>query len=236
MKAVFIDSNTDFTSAVADKLGLPDGDATTLSEDVAAAEDIRSLADSIVRKYKDSISTQLYSELLFFINIDLVLHESNKPFLGIELLTWLRIKGIMSHCVMYSFCDASTIAGKDRQNVILFSQGTTFIQLPCDFSELKSKVANLFAQVASDNNLESYLKASFNLGVFRHREANWWGLKQLWDVHRAATLDEFTEAFPAKIDEQFEQLNSRVADFLFGAKTARDIVDVPLNQDLRPRQ
>ncbi|MBK9215795.1 MAG: hypothetical protein IPM59_09355 [Chloracidobacterium sp.] len=220
MKAVFIDSNTDFINAVAENLGLPEGNTTTLSKDVAAAKDVRTLAESIVIGYKDAISSQAYSELLFFINLDLVLNESYKPFLGVELLTWLRIKGIMSHCVLYSFCDASTIAGKDRQNLILFSKGTTLIQLPYDFSQLKSKIVNLSTEIANNNNLESYLKASFNLGAFRHREANWWGMKQTLDVHALTDMKSIDDALPTpnydrtSVSKELKSLNNAVAAYL----------------------
>jgi CheY-like chemotaxis protein len=180
-------------------------------------------------KYKDANPLNLEDLLLeiedvvpdiIFMNASFSFGKDNKQQLkGIELLIWLRIKGINCHCVLYSFESFNAILERDIKNFIVSSKGTTFIQLPYDFRRLN--LEELKENKSDLQNLKKHLKPAFNIDEFRHREANWWGVKALWDMHKIATKGNFTEEYPLVIKNKLETLNNAVADFLYTSDEVR---------------
>lgn len=169
--------------------------------------DSRTLAEKILeRKYANP-------NCVLFINVNLIVgQEKRQNHKGIELLTWLRIKEALNHCVLYSFQNAEAILRANDNNRLLISKGTTFIQLPNDFSAIE--LAVIANEKATLENLKTNIKPMFNVGKFRHRDANWWGVKQLWDVHRVATSGKFRDDYPQHIKNNLTDLNNAVGVFL----------------------
>lgn len=161
----------------------------------------------------DTIIESLHSEDVLFINVNLAVgKEKRLDRKGIRLLTWLRTKGVKNHCVLYSFESLNTIAKSAPKNLLLFSQGNTFVQLPDDFSSIDLRqIKNDFTK---EDNLKTYLKALFEVAEFRHREANWWSVKVLWDIHRVATKGTFNEDYPQSVKDNLSILNNAVGVFL----------------------
>lgn len=160
------------------------------------------------------------SDSILFINlnlkIDMGFRQDHK---GIELLTWLRIKQIMNHCVLYSYQGIETIARANEKNRLLFSKGTTFVQAPTDFSDFnEEKIKYLSNNKANEEDIKKNIKPLFNVGEFRHREANWWGVKQLWDVHRIYKEGDFVEEYPEKVNENLSSLNNAIGSYLHELK------------------
>ena len=170
-------------------------------------DDIRTLAEKIIQ------SEFAESNSILFININLILgNQKRQSHKGLELLTWLRIKGCMSHCVLYSFQSAEAILRTNERNRLLFSKGTTYVQLPNDFANIN--LSDLVKDEAKNNDLKANIKPLFNYGKFRHRDANWWGVKQLWDVHRIATAGKFRDDYPPCVKQNLTSLNNAVGVFL----------------------
>lgn len=179
-------------------------------EGVSISEDSTTLL--LAEYLKDSVT----DNGILLINVNLPINKAfRQQYKGIELLTWLRVKEVMNHCILYSFQSAEAIARADEKNRLLFSEGTTFIQLPNNFSlfapENFEKLAKL--ENASLTNLKTKIKPFFDIGEFRHREANWWGLKQLWDVHKIADLT-FDKEYPKFIEDNQKKLNNAIGVFL----------------------
>src|SRR5206468_2057728 len=105
---------------------------------ISGEKDTRSLAQLIWNKIKND------KEALVFININLLIgSEYRQNQKGIELLIWLRIKGLMNHCVLYSFESLHAILNRNPGSLIATSKGTTFVHLPTDFNNFKLRELSL---------------------------------------------------------------------------------------------
>lgn len=132
----------------------------------------------------DCIENQYFDMDIFVINLnykDENIYRSQNY--GIQVLKLLRLKNYNQHCIVYSFLSKEQLLEINAHNLILHSQGITFVQLPFDFTkldfeQLKTKVA--------PNDLSAYFEAESILPDNRHFFANWWGVWQLWQVQKAA--------------------------------------------------
>lgn len=134
---------------------------------------------------------------------------------GIRLLKFLRLQGVFNHCLLYSFLDSETILRQKKENYILLSKGTSFIRLPEGTNSVDFKT--LSQNKATRNDLKTYFKLEVNLPTDdRHNWANWWGVKQLWDVHCLITNNELKSDYPNAIKEKLKELRSQQVLFLYG--------------------
>lgn len=196
--------------------------------DPAKFIDSNSLATKIARTYSDG------TDQVYFVNADLKFGKSTfEPSAGIELLLWLRTKGILGHCVLYSPDPAQKLIGQSLRNAIIASLGTTFLQIPNDFASVD--VFTLKGKTAAAENLKAYLRAAFDQTEFQHRDANWWGMKQLWDTHRVFTEGKFQEPYPQLIAASLTQLNSAVGAYLHSLETT-DVLDFARDAEKRVKE
>lgn len=170
----------------------------------------------------ETIAASLTSESVLFMNTNLAIgKETRQSHQGLEVLTWLRIKGLMNHCVLYSFQSLDAIAKAKQNNLLLFSKGISFVRLPNDFSTMD--LNRIKDDKAEKENLKSYLTSLFNASQFRHRNANWWSIKVLWDIHRVATGGNFVEPYPKHVTKNLSWINNAVGVYLHGLEV-KDIV------------
>lgn len=119
---------------------------------------------------------------LFFININILAGGLSRcECAGINLLKLIRLCHLDKHCVLYSFLNREQLMQLSIDNLIIFSEGVTFVQLPSDVSKLE--IEKLAKQKASSD-LSKYLKAESRIPDDRHFFANWWGALQLWKIHQ----------------------------------------------------
>jgi CheY-like chemotaxis protein len=227
MKLFIIDDNIDFANILS-KYFLNNQDIECQCSIIKDLDDTAKLSDRTVKL--------LEYDSLIFININLKINSLRQAYKGIELLTWLRIKGAMNHCILYSFQSAEAIARAREKNRLLFSRGTTFVQLPADFSSINLK--NLTADVSEAGRLVENIKPLFNIGEFRHRNANWWGVKQLWDIHKIYKEGAFNKPYPTNIRNNLTNLNNAVGTFLHGLEitTLTNYVDSVAEEIKKTRQ
>ncbi|MBE0639401.1 MAG: hypothetical protein IH598_12860 [Bacteroidales bacterium] len=137
---------------------------------------------------------------LFLINVnykpDELLRSQNA---GIELLKYLRLLNLKQHCVLYSFLSREQLMTQDLCNLIIFSEGVTFIRLPTDLSKINFD--ELVNKTAPEN-LSAFFKAEATLPDDRHFFANWWGVLQLWKVQKAIDSIAGTQ-MPTEIKKAF---------------------------------
>lgn len=209
MKYIIIDDNTKYAERLLVELK-EEGEVIS-SEGYVLNE----LANEINVKAKNDTDTVL------LININLKAKNSNRQEQkGIELLIWLRIKDVLNHVVLYSFETLHSLLNRNPKHLIATSQGTTFVQLPSDLGNIN--LENLSKISASEINLQKTLKEYFDIYEFKHREANWWGLKQLYDVYNS--LEQTKLPYPNNIEERLSHINNAVARFVYGQKiTINDI-------------
>lgn len=122
---------------------------------------------------------------LFLINVHLQTSEKNRSVCsGIKLLKYIRLNHIDKHCVLYSFLSKEQLMQISPENLIIFSPGVTYLQLPWDFSQID--FFKLVVQKAPGD-LSMFLKAESRLPDNRHFFANWWGARQLWAIQQVIT-------------------------------------------------
>jgi CheY-like chemotaxis protein len=133
---------------------------------------------------------------------------------GVEILLRLRCEHKISNpVILYGFQSNQQLLKIKPEHLIINSEGCYYYQLPFDFQILKDKV---FKGITNRNTLKLFLKPAFNIDAVRHQEANWWGIKQLWDIHRVILglpKDDFS--YPKKIADMAETLNSIISIFLY---------------------
>jgi CheY-like chemotaxis protein len=206
MRVFIIENDLDFAESLAEKLIENDFDyeIISVSKSSSCIDTVNTLKDA-------------NGEFVLFIYVNLLIDKGSRQYCkGIELLTWLRIKGVMNHCFLYSFQTLEAIARSNEQNRLLFSKGTTFIQLSDSFEFVTNeKIIESAKVTADDKNLRKNIKPLFDIGKFRHKEANWWGVKQLWDVHKIYTKGDFVEDYPAKVKDNLQKLNNAIGSYLY---------------------
>lgn len=102
---------------------------------------------------------------------------------GIDLLKMLRLLGERRHCILYSPLTEVELLQLDPRNLIITSKGVTCIQSINQLQNLKlDKLAGVISPLPFP---KEYFKVDFQMPEDeRHNWANWWGIKQLCDVHK----------------------------------------------------
>lgn len=181
---------------------------------IAKEQTTSELAETIKAKINDNNDT------VIFLNVNLKTKDGHRQAQkGIELLIWLRVKGILNHVVLYSFETLHALLNRNSKHLIATSKGTSFVQLPSNFEKIKNAIdENRLKQLKKEDikDVKQTLKAYFSIDKFRHQEANWWGVKALWDVHRIVVGQSITQfPYPKKISEKNNTLNNQVGIFIY---------------------
>lgn len=165
----------------------------------------------------DSLAKQIFDKHLvaelFLININY--HTDNisrADNAGILLLKYLRLYNLRQHCVLYSFLSREQLLSMDPSNLIIFSEGVTFIRMPENLENLN------FQSLAKENapdDLSAFFKVDFRLPEEgRHDWANWWGIERLWQVHQAVInkkkedIDAYSNSFFIQKTQSIEALKA----------------------------
>lgn len=213
MKYLIIDDNETFAKHLFKQLP---GNESKFENDTLKplSENLNELAESI----KSIINGN--NDVVLCINVNLEAGKDSRQLQkGIELLIWLRIKNVMNHCVLYSFEDLHTILNRKPKHLIATSQGTSFVRLPNNFQRITEILEILKTDnklLASYDNIKTALKPAINIESIRHQEANWWGVKALWDVHNIVLEDSQVIPYPDFINEKLNSIDNAIADYVYG--------------------
>lgn len=160
-------------------------------------------------------------------NAEVVIIQAEQPapesdlYGGLELLIWLRIKGVNTHIVLVSFFSLETLMKNTKNAFILGAEGTTFCQMP--FLPYSAELAELSKNLSKDDNLKTYLSSIFDIVHFRHVYANVWGLKRLVEVHK--NYDSMFDESLIKTSQIETSLNYQIAVFIFGVSSTQSLID-----------
>jgi CheY-like chemotaxis protein len=218
MQAVIVDHNPEFARVVAAHMKVVPRVHNKDYYENASPEVIVQEINELAAGDKDTI---------VLINVELNCRGgSSQQQMGVEVLKHLRLtKNFYDrkkspalennirdvHCVMYSFFTLEQILRRKPENYIVCSQGTTFICLPSDFT----KVPNLVHKKAKLDSLGPYIRSSLTLPDERHEWANWWGIRQLCEVHKHV-VDNLKTPYPEKVQDELKKIRSKQAIHLFG--------------------
>jgi len=148
---------------------------------------------------------------------------------GIELLIWLRLNGIMNHCVLFSFETIHSLLNRQPKYLIATSKGTSFVQRPFDLNKID--LIELQDKKAEIENLKSCLKAAFDTLELRHRLANIYGLWFLFNTHNHYFPNEKLDfsIFPKEFRSNFNSLQLEISKFLiqknFSSTLSSDLIN-----------
>ena len=231
MKYIIIDDNQNFAKAHWEQL-LKEADeesnSKTCNEDILqfkqgdetitidyTKHNVAQIADAIIQSYSNE-ENKLSDDIVLFINVNLKTQNGNRQDLkGIELLTWLRVKNIMNHVILYSFESLHMILQRDKKALIAISDGTTYLRLPIDFKALK--LEGLKDKIARKENLQTFLKESY-IETLNHIEKNGFFITHVWqniiDSNKEVTNDNINA-------EVAKYISDDIAD-----KTKDDIKDI----------
>lgn len=158
----------------------------------------------------DEIKANHHSTDIFIISVNYKCKNVNRTDNeGILLLKYLRLSHFQQHCILYSFLSREQLIQQDPKNLIIFSNGVTFVQLPSDLNQLN---LNVLTNNKAQNDLSEYFKIGFSTPQEnRHDWANWWGIERLWQIHEVV-IQKKKEKVPDYIASPFnKKINSLVS-------------------------
>jgi len=181
---------------------------------------IASLDAFVMEHYTPTNNLQADISFVLNSNADIIIIQAEQSanylesplFGGVELMVWFRIRGVKAHIVLASWSSLHAILNSTKYGFITGAKGSTFCQVPG--FPASPELIELTKEPASDENLQLYFSAMFDKLKFRHREANWWGVKSLWDVHNV--IYNLKDSYPPAIDKYLKTLNNELAKSLFG--------------------
>ncbi len=169
-----------------------------------------------------------YQKIIIFINIEIkIKNKLRHEFAGIDILKRIRFssnEGNDIHCVTYSFQSFENLVRTNSENAIIASQGTTFIQLPFDFRKLD--LEELMYQKADLSSLRKFIQSDTMIPDERHNWANWYGVKQLWDVHSVVS-NRFNDPYPQNIQLRLKEQKTQKATFIYDS--VKDYKTLPMD-------
>jgi CheY-like chemotaxis protein len=214
MKVLIIDDDQKYAEEIAGRLrcdpSIVEGKFTN-----STSYDIASLISDWVNNDKESV---------VFVNLSVRCNSKRRQqHPGLEILKYLRFSQTFSgrtnaardvHCVLYSYMTAEQLMRRGASMAVVFSEGVTLIRLPFDPANLDlDKLSSRKAIMAFD----PYIRGELTLPDERHDWANWWGIKQLYDVHRAVVSDPDLP-YPARVSLALKELRTQQAFYLYGLK------------------
>jgi len=163
-----------------------------------------------------NISEKISVPDIIFINCELLLNNNHRiDFSGIEILKWIRLRGVNNHCILYSFLSREQLMIQNPKHFIIFSPGVTFVRLPSQFDQLDYKI---LVSIKAPDDLSLYFKAEYKLPDNRHFFANWWGISKLWEVHKAVTNEDVQILESLESNNEYNSYNGLLARYLNGNK------------------
>lgn len=148
---------------------------------------VETFTDTQLKDPVEKIAELIVADFIFvdliIINVNIIAGENDRSACcGVKLIKLLRLHGLQQRCILYSFFSREQLMVLSPENLIVFSEGLTYIRLPYDFKQID---LGALSKKMAPTNLTAYLKAESHLPDDRHFFANWWGVLQLWKVHRA---------------------------------------------------
>lgn len=212
MKALIVDDDRGYAAEISGRLkcdsGIVEGRFTN-----STTYEVASLISQWVGEDQES---------LVFINLSLRCScKRRQENAGAEVLKHLRYTRSFFgrpndarevHCVLYSCMTAEQLLRHAPDTAVVFSEGTTFVRLPFDPAKLDLK---RLSSMRVREPLDRYIRGEFTLPDERHDWANWWGIKQLYDVHRAVAADHDLQ-YPAVVNAAMRELRTQQALYLYG--------------------
>ena len=245
MQAILVDDRKDIRSELAGRISERGAVDDVVQIPAETTLSPRAIAAEVARQ------TGL-GETVVFVNINLKCRgNARQDQAGVEVLKFLRLterfdagehptpedgdpgnSARNAHCVLYSFQSVEQLLRERPSSLMICSDGVTFERLPSDFSELD--LPALAKKKAPADDLDTFLRGEFTLPDERHSWANWWGLKQLYDVHRLV-IDDADLEYPEAVKTNLAGLQATEGASIYGSGESElaDAFDGDLGEKIR---
>lgn len=164
---------------------------------------------------------------LIYVNLKPTEYSTRQDQEGIELLKHIRLtdkdelgEGRNTHVVLYSFEDQLELLKRKPGNLIMLSEGVTFLRLPDGLNTMATpaelvKLADSPADV-DRNDFKRFVQCDFQPPDSAHEFSNWWGIRQL--VEAAKTCDHHALQMPTRVANEIRKLENKKARVLYEQK------------------
>lgn len=206
MKTAVIDTNTHLSRLLSKRLSNVEFVNLIFDE----SEQLPVISDKIIENCSD---TDIY-----VINIEAGFSNTfRSDCAGVELVFWLRIKHhVGKHVVLTGFQSIEQILRRYPNLTILLAQNVHYQDILSDFD-----VVNSFDTECTLNKsriFSSYIphaKNQFSMDIIRHEEANWFGMKALWDAHKFRKYGNFNKDYPEPLKIKLQSITHLLANFIY---------------------
>jgi CheY-like chemotaxis protein len=179
-----------------------------------------------------SLTGETSANCLFLIHVNLkpAKTSARQDQEGLELLKHIRLTdkdelgdGRNTHVVLYSFEDQVALLKRKPVNLVMLSEGVTFVRLPDGLNKIAdptdlSRLADKPADVTRKE-FKRFVQCDFEPPDAAHEFSNWWGVRQL--LKAAITCGERDLQMPQKVVNEIRKLNNKKARFLYEQKRQR---------------
>jgi DNA-binding NarL/FixJ family response regulator len=138
---------------------------------------------------------------------------------GVDLIYWLRFQTknpFKGPILVTGFLTIFQAVRLNSKCTIVLAPEHDYMQLPMD----KKKLIQLLEKVKLKKEksididlLRGFLKYKIDLTEIRHKEANWWGVKNLWDTLNS--VHDKNLEYPAKIKQELKHLNNYLTSYYY---------------------
>lgn len=147
--------------------------------------------------------------------------SARQQFRGVEIVYWLRLKyRYLKPIVLTGFHSSEQILRKDPQMLIIYAPGNFYLRLPFSLQQLDALRLDELTELQISTEYPDFIRPAFNLEEIRHEDANWWGIKALWDAHFLLKGGDVT--YPEVVHSKLGRLNNLFSQFLYGKKVSRN--------------
>lgn len=182
--------------------------------------------DPVSPKSPSAAAKDLKAKSRIVITVDAAYPGSRSTkYAGIEVMLWLRLREkYTGPILLVGFQTAEAILAAHPEHLALLAPGNRYERLPISEGikeNVKSWLATAGASLTAKNLAEKYkpyLASAFDIGSFRHRMANIYGLKVMWDAMKKMRPS-FGMVYPAEVARlEREDLHVRLGFELLGVK------------------
>lgn len=166
----------------------------------------------------DKIIKEIADADIFIINIEAGFENTYRSdCLGVEIVFWLRIKHALGKpIVLTGFQTIEQILRNHPSYTVIFAQNVYYQDILSGFDVLNCLDGiPLLVKSQIYSKYLPHARNQFNIEFTRHEDANWFGMKALWDAHKCRKYGNFHKDYPTLVKEKLQTLNNLLAFFIY---------------------
>lgn len=168
-------------------------------------------------------NVEVYKQDVLIINTEMMVSTNKRTHLsGVDLIYWLRFgeSSFEGLIIASGFLSVSQAIRLDSKSMILMAPWHHYIRGPLLAQDI-IPVIKRYNSIGhyKQEEIKPYLKYVVNLSEIRHKEANWWGIKNLMDSYKEITGN--GADYPDVVESELKKLNNYLAEIYYGVEVHR---------------